>query len=200
MADLGGAHAARLAILDQRDVGRGAPDVERQDILEAGMFRHPQRAGDAARGPRHQQRDRLLLGLFRRHQPAVRAQQREPALHLDLLELAAQIADVAADDGAHRGIGDRGQRALIFLHLGQNLVAERDRHVGQDLGRQLGHRQLVRAVEIGVDQRDGQGHDRPALCRLLPTRWVEVHTTSLEIDPIPSEVQERARASGREDP
>ncbi len=166
MPDLGGAHAARLAILDQRHVGRGAADVERQDVLEAGILGDPHRAGDAAGRPGHQQCDGMLFRFVRRHQAAIRPQQRQAAVHFDLLELRAQVADIAADDRAHRGIGDGGQRALIFLHLGQHDMAERERDIGQDLRRQLGDAQLVRGVEIGIDQRDGERLDAHPFERL----------------------------------
>jgi hypothetical protein len=60
---------------------------------------------------------------------------------------------------AHRGIDDGGQRALVFPHLGQHDVAERHRHAGQDLGGQLAHTLLMRAVKIGVHQANGQRLD-----------------------------------------
>ncbi len=75
MPDIGGPLAARLKIFDQRHVGRGTADVERQDILQPRVFRHPQRAGDAACGAGHQYVDRMLLRLGRGHQSAVRTQQ-----------------------------------------------------------------------------------------------------------------------------
>ena len=56
--DRGGAHRnvadrrltpqSRLAVHDQRDVCRGAADVDRQQVREAGLHRDPERAGDAA--------------------------------------------------------------------------------------------------------------------------------------------------------
>ena len=48
----------RLAVLDQRDVGRGAAHVEGQQVREARLLGDPERAGDAAGRPGHQQVDR----------------------------------------------------------------------------------------------------------------------------------------------
>ncbi len=166
VADVGRAHQARLAVLDQRDVGRGAADVEGQDVLQPRRLRDPERPGDAAGRPRHQQRHRLLLGRFRGHQSAVGTQQRDPAAHAEVAKALAQVGDVAADDRAHRGVGDGRQRALVLLHLGQHDVRERDRHVGHHFSGDLRHAFLVPAVDVGIHQRDGQRLDALALQRL----------------------------------
>ena len=166
VADVGRSDSSRLAVLDQRDVGRGAADVEGQDVLEPRVLRHPQGAGYPARRAAHQQRDGVLLGLLRTHQAAVGAEQRQPPSHLDPPQPVAQVADIGSDERPHRGVGDRRQRPLVLLHFGQDEVAERDRHVGQDLGGEGGDAVLVGAVDIGVDQTDRQCLDALALQRL----------------------------------
>ena len=77
MPDLGGADTARLQIFDQRNVGRGATDVKRQDILDSGIFAHPERSGNPTCRTGHQDVNRMLFRLLRRHQAAVRTEQRE---------------------------------------------------------------------------------------------------------------------------
>ena len=120
MPNLGCPHTARFEILDQRNVGRGAAYIERQDILESGIFANPKRAGHPARWPRHQYVDRMLFGLFRRHQPTVGTEQRQLSRHSRYLQFVTQIADIIADHRTHCGIGNGGERAFIFLHFGQD--------------------------------------------------------------------------------
>ena len=159
MPDFGGALAARFKVLDQRHVGAGAADIERQDVADPGIAPHPQRAGHPARGARHQDVNRVLLGLERAHQPAVRTQQRQLARHAGIGQFRAQVGHVLAHHRAHRGIGDGGQRALVFLHFGQHFVAERDRHARQHFSGDLAHPCLVCAAGISVDQADGDRLD-----------------------------------------
>ena len=180
------ARPPRFEVLDQRDVGRGATDVEGQDVLQARVAPDPERTRDAAGRAGHQQRDRMLLGLLAAHQAAVGAEQRDAALHPGLAELGAQAADVAPHDRADGGVGDRGQGALVFLHLGQHDVAERDRRAGHDLGGESPDAGLVVTVEIGVHQADGDGLDAAGLQRLergAGGRLVEAeHLVPLSVD------------------
>ena len=155
MADIGGPLATRLEILDQRDVGRCAADIEGQDILQPRIFRHPQRAGDPACRAGHQDVDRMLLRLAGGHQSAVGAQQRQVTGEALVSQPLLQIGDIAADHRAHRGVGDGGQGALIFLHFRQNFMAQRHRNAGQYLCRQFADADFMRAIGIGVDQADG---------------------------------------------
>ena len=91
MADFGGPLAAGLQIFNQGHVGAGAADVERQDVLDAGIAAHPDGAGDAAGRTRHQDADRMLFGLFRAHQAAIRPEQRQLARHAFLGQTVAQV-------------------------------------------------------------------------------------------------------------
>ena len=107
----------------------------------------------------------MLLGRLRTHQPAVGAQQRELAGHARGMQLVAQVGNIFAHHRPHRGVGDGRQRALIFLHFGQDLVAERDRDVLHHLARDFADAFLVRAVDVGIDQADGDRLDAGVLQR-----------------------------------
>ena len=159
MTDFGRAHAARLEIFNQRNIGRGAANIERKNILETRILRDPQRARHAPCRSRHQYAHRMFLGLGRRHQPAIRTQQRKLARHPALLQLVAQVRNIFADHRAHRGIGDGGQGALIFLHLGEHFVRERNRRLGHDFARKFADALLMRTINKGVDERDGNRLD-----------------------------------------
>ena len=175
MPDARFAAQPRLVLLDQRDVGRGAAHIERQNIRQLGVLRDPHRARDPARRPRHEQIDRRRAALFGRHQPAVRAQQVELRLAAPFAQLPLHVADVARHRRPHGGIGDGGQRALIFLHFGQDVGRHTDRDVGQFLGDDFRHPTLMRVVEVGVDQAHGdsldlllgESSDALAQCRLV---------------------------------
>ncbi len=97
----------------------------------------------------------MLLGFLGRHQAAVGAQQRDFSCHADVAQPAAQAPHVAADDRAHGGIRNRRQGSFVFLHLRQNHVAEGDRNVRHELGSDGADAGFVRAVHVGVDERNG---------------------------------------------
>jgi hypothetical protein len=99
----------------------------------------------------------VFFRLFGGHQAAVRAQQRDIARHAARAQALAQVADVLAHHRAHGSIGHGGQGAFVFLHFGQDDMAERDRHVRHDFRGQFPHTRFVRAVQIGVHQRNGEG-------------------------------------------
>ncbi len=167
--DRGGAHGhvadrrlapqARHAVHDERDVGRGAADVHGEQVRESRLQRDPQRAGDAARGARHQQVHRVFLGRGRGREAAVRTQ--DVQLHVAGLrcQLAREVAHVALHDRAHVGVRDGRHRALVLLHLRHDLGGERHRHARQHRARDLADAPLVRVVREGIDQRDGERLD-----------------------------------------
>ena len=61
VADFGGAHAPRFEIFDERHIGGGAADIQREDIVQPRILGDPQRAGDAAGRAGHEERDRLFF-------------------------------------------------------------------------------------------------------------------------------------------
>ena len=99
-------------------------------------------------GPAHQQLDRRALRRCRmpsaRRRSAARA---ACALTPRSLQLVVADFEIFADDGPHVGVGDRGQRALVFVHLRQDLATKRDRACPavSSLG-DLADAPLVRAV------------------------------------------------------
>ena len=82
---------------------------------------------------------------------------------LALLQLPLHVVDIALDHRRHVGIGDRGDGALVFVHLRQDLGGERDRHAGEHLVRNCADLLLMHATRIGVHQADGQRLDPPRL-------------------------------------
>ena len=150
---------ARFAILDQRDVRGGAADVHREEVREACLNSYPQRARDATGRAGHQQVHRILFGRRRRGETAVRSQDRQLHVLGGFVELGAQVLDVALDARTYVGIRDRGDGALVFLHLRHDFRRQRHRHARQLFVRDLADALLVAVVGERVDQRDGQRFD-----------------------------------------
>ena len=109
----------------------GAAGRAREHAPGAGARRLGRR-GDAARGHHHR----------RLRQPALARRLAEPA-------------EVAAEQGGEVGVDDRGRAALVLAKLGQHLVRGRDVDVGQLGAQALGDRALVRGLEVGEQQADG---------------------------------------------
>ena len=82
---------------------------------------------------------------------------------LALLQLALQVGDVALHHRRHVRVGDRGNGALVLVHLRQHLGGDRDRHAGHHLVGNLPNALLVMAAGVGVHQADGQRLDPPRL-------------------------------------
>ena len=107
----------RLTVLHQRHVRGRAAHVEGQQVVVLGLRGNPDGAGNAAGRAAHQQVDRVGLGRVRRGQAAVGAQHVQLHAAHRVVELLLEIAHVGRHLRAHVGIGDRGDRALVFLHL-----------------------------------------------------------------------------------
>ena len=95
MADAGFPPQPRLVILDQRNIGAGSTHVERQHIGVTAVLGDPHRPGDPAGWTRHQQIDWRIARFFRRHQPAIGAQQAQLGVGAPILQFTLQIADIA---------------------------------------------------------------------------------------------------------
>ena len=82
----------RLPVLAEGDVGGRPSHVEGEDVVEAGLARDEERAGDAARRPREHRVDRVPRRLARRHQACVRAEDVDVRLRADRLQLGLEAA------------------------------------------------------------------------------------------------------------
>jgi len=150
----------------------------------------------------------VLLGLLAAHQAAIGAQQREPAAETFVRKLGPQVRDIFAHHRAHCRVGDGRKRAFVFLHLGQDLVGERNRNAGQFLRRDRADARFVRAVDVGVDEADRQRLD-PLAFQLLQHRAHRVLVERADLVPVGThparhfervlEVSERLRL-GPDDP
>ncbi len=155
-------------MLDQRHVGRRPAHIEGQDVLEAAALAKIHRAGHAAGGARHQQVDRRLAGCARRRKAAVGTQ--DGQVHLvseSFLQRTLQVGDVFRHLRPDIGIDDGGLRALVLLHLGHDLAADRYRYFAKYRLRHFACLDFVGAVDIGVQQANRQRLDLAGRRELL---------------------------------
>ena len=147
---------------DGADVGRGAADVDGDDVV--GAREEPLRAApdDPARGPRHEDVDGPLRARLDGRDPAVRldeAKVRTKALARELVAEVGQVdARLGADEGVHRG----GREALVLAEHVRDVRGAADvglRHLALDDGAGA---LLVLVVHEGEEEADDDGAD-PAL-------------------------------------
>ena len=146
----------------QAHVGRRAAHVEGDRV---GMAVGGRRVGGrphAARRPRQEQGDRPLGGVEHRHEPAGRAH------HRHLSRGRGQAAQVGAAAGPQHGVDDGRHRPLVLAELGRHLVGAGDVPSAGSQGRRS--RDLVRRVEVGVQQADRHRLGRPL--RPAPARRI----------------------------
>jgi hypothetical protein len=73
-----------------------------------------------------------------------------------------QVGHVARDLRANVGVDDGGLGALVFLHLRHHVAGHGDRRIAEHLTGDLGRAALVRRVDVGIDEADGQRLDAAA--------------------------------------
>ena len=155
----------RRAVDDDRDVGRGAADVEAQDLVEPRLPRDEAGADDAGgrAGQQHLQAGRLAeLG---RHDPAVRLGHHGLGGDAGLLQGRLQGREVARHERLHVAV-DRGRGgALIFANDRPHVAGAEHRQVRRPLADQPLRLAFVRRIAIGMQQRqhDALGAQRDGL-------------------------------------
>ena len=148
---------------DGADVGRGAADVDGDDVVRAREepFRPP--ADDPARRPRHEDVDGPLRARLDRRHPAVRLDEPEVRAKPLARELVPEVGEVDArlrpDEGVHRG---RREALVLPEHVRDVRGAAHVglRHLPLDDGAGA---LLVLVVHEGEDERDDDGADAALL-------------------------------------
>ena len=180
------------------DVGRGAAHVERDQMVDAGAAR---RRARLAITPPVGPETSIWIG-------AAAAASSVISPPLDVMTTVCAATPPSSQPLAHRaqaarhdrlqiGVGDRGRGALILLPLRQDLVGDRQRQARQLLGQDRLHRLLVRRVEVGEQQADGDGLDL-GLGRGSRPRRARTSASSSGVDDLAIGVDAlgRARSSG----
>ena len=147
-------HDFHGAARDRRDVGRGAADVDGDDVRNTGHLALGGAPDDAARRAGHQDANRPLgAGLdgrdatVRLHDPELRADAGAPQAGLEIVEVEGGLR---ADIAVHR----RGREALVLAHHLRDLAREGDVGVRHFLEHDLPGAALMGVVEEGEHEAD----------------------------------------------
>ena len=169
-----------VAVLVMRDVGRGAPHIEGDHLVEPGLFGRAHRAHNAT--CRARQDGILSLKQAGPLQAAIRLHE----LQVHPAERRGDAVDIAAQDRREIGIRDRGVAAPDKFDHWACLVA--GRNLGEaDLACQLRNPHLVIRHPVAMHQDNGDGPDAVIERRLKArTKPVEIERNQylvLRIDP-----------------
>ena len=164
-------HAGRKPV-HEGHVGARPTHVERDDVLDAGVRRDPDRAGDPAHRPGEERPRAALRGRGEGHRAAVGAHDvdrgRDVAFEQSLLE----HREIGAHHRREVGVQDRRRGALELAALRCELGGCADRGLGQAARELPCHGLFVRVVDVAVDERY---RDRlHALCAQRRGQRVEV--------------------------
>ena len=136
------------------DVGGGAADVERDDVLVAGHLAGPDAADQAGDRARHQQVDRPLRRRVDRRHPTRRLHQLHLVLEARVAQRLVEARDVARDLRPDVRVQADGREALELAVERQHLVRDGEVRVGELLEHDLLDPPLVLGVEVRVEQAD----------------------------------------------
>ena len=149
----------RLAVVDQRELGRRAAHVEGQHALQPGVAAEPGAGQRARRRAAFQQLHRRALGLADMRQAAVRQHQEQAAGNALGAQRLLQPLEIDLGERPDVGVGHRRRGAQIFADLGRDVGRQRDRQILVALGDRRADRPLVRRIGVRVQEADGEALD-----------------------------------------
>ena len=143
------------AVDHDADVGAGAAHVEGDEAPPAGMLRRPGAAQHAGGRPRHEGDDRHVRHHRRGRDAAVRPHDVEIARDAPLLQPVLEAAHVVAHLGADEGVHRRRGEALELAELRRDPGRGGDEGLGPFLQHDGPRALLVRGVDVGEEEADG---------------------------------------------
>ena len=153
----------RAAVDDEADVEARATHVDADQVRPVEQARQRDEAHRAADRPGEQRLHRPLAGRARRDDAAARLHHVQRRVQPALVQLALQPLEVPAHGRSRVRVEHRGRRALVLAPLGGDSMRQRDREVTELLAQDLLGAQLVRRVEVGEEEADGDGAERLVL-------------------------------------
>jgi adenosylmethionine-8-amino-7-oxononanoate aminotransferase len=151
----GGHH--RGEVPDQADVGRGPAHVVGDEVADPGELAHVAGLAHAPGRAREDRLDGQPARRGRRHHPAARPHGQDVVGVPGGGEPRLQAAEVPVHEGLEVGVEDRGREALELPVLGHDVRRAGDRQVRPPPLRQVGDGALVRGIQVGVEETDGEG-------------------------------------------
>ncbi len=148
---------ARIAVDDQADVGRGAADVDADQVVDAGAASDVGRTHGSRGRPRQRRLDRHALDVAGARNAAAGFHEQQRRSNALLDEPLVEPLHVARDDRHHVHIEDGRHAALVLAEHGQHVARDGDRNLGEQLAHDLGRAPLVGGVGVAVQEDDGDG-------------------------------------------
>ena len=178
----------RPAILNQGDVGGSPADVATNQVGLADRLAQPGAGRRSRRRSGDHDPKRLRERVAPRYERGRAVGEVELAREPKCPQLLIELARVAAEHQLHHHVDHRRRRARVLLGQRRGFRRDRDRHIAEDLERQLAQALLVTAVDVGVQQADGHALHVTALeDRQLPPGVVLVelgHHAAVGEDPL----------------
>src|SRR5262249_39558253 len=153
-----------LAAADQTDVAARAAHVERDEVVDPEELPEVVTGDDPARQTGEEQLDRLGLRRLRGRLAAVRLHPRPGHAEVFRRQRVPRAGHVLLHDRLDVAVGDAGAAALVLAPDRGDFVRERNRDVRKALPQKIPYPQLVRGVDVGKQQADG---DREVARRVL---------------------------------
>ena len=145
------------AVDDEADVEARAAHVDADQIRPLEQARQRDEAHRAAHRPGEQRLHRPFAGRARRDDAAARLHHVQGDVQSALVQLALEPLEVAAHGRAGVRVEHGGRSALVLAPFGGDSVRQRDRKVTELLAQDLLGAQLVRRIEVGEEEADGDG-------------------------------------------
>ena len=118
-----------LIILQQANLRRGSPHVERHNIPQFQLLRHARREDSPTRRSGLHQTNGKAARRFQRRQPPARHHQVERRIQLHRSQAILQALKIARHQRPHIGIGDCGGEPFILANLRCHFAGYANRHI-----------------------------------------------------------------------
>ena len=145
----------RREIAHQADVGGRAAHVVGDQVAHAGDAAHEARLAHSAGRAREDRLDRQTARGLGRHHPAAGGHGEHAVGVAHRAQLLLEAAQVAVHQGLQVGVEDRRGEALELAVLGHHVGRARHGHARAPALGGIGDAPLVRRVQVGVEQADG---------------------------------------------
>ena len=146
---------AEAALRDDADIGRGAADVEGDEVASARQAARPVAADHAGRRTREQGEHGPFGHHAGRGDAAVRRHDAQIGLEARGADLQFQPRHVVAHLGADEGVHRRRREALELAELRRHRRGGRGEALGIFLAHDRERARLVRGIEVGEQEADG---------------------------------------------
>ena len=144
----------RAEIVDQADLGRGAPHVERQHLRQFAL------AGDGGREDRpagragFHQADRKPAGGCDGGEATAGQHHEDGSRQSDGPQIGFEHSQITRHHRLHIGVGGGGGKPLPLPHFRRNLGCQRHRQIRQSCSQDVAHAALVDRVDETVQETD----------------------------------------------